>query len=259
MIGIIYFFVIVFANTLGAVSGMGGGVIIKPLLDLIGAHSVVAVSFYSTVAVFTMSVVSTLRQMKNGIKINFFSVINLSIGAVFGGVFGNIVFEYILNIFQSEKIVETVQIILTVTTLLFALLYTKYKCKNFLLVGFWWLFFCGLILGFLASLLGIGGGPINVSLLMLMFSMPIKEATVYSISTIFFSQLAKLLTIASTTGFDRYDLSILFFVIPAAICGGFIGANLSKVLSGEKVTLVFQLVIIAVVIINVFNCIKLFS
>ena len=45
MIGGLYFFVIVIANTIGAISGMGGGVLIKPTFDLIGAHSVVAISF----------------------------------------------------------------------------------------------------------------------------------------------------------------------------------------------------------------------
>lgn len=78
-------------------------------------------------------------------------------------------------------------------------------------------------LGFLASFLGIGGGPINVSVLMLMFAMPIKDATVYSICTIFFSQLSKLATLALSTGFARYDLTMLWFVVPAAILGGGIG------------------------------------
>ena len=44
MIGLIYFVVIVLANTVGAISGMGGGVLIKPILDLIGAHSVAGIS-----------------------------------------------------------------------------------------------------------------------------------------------------------------------------------------------------------------------
>lgn len=109
------------------------------------------------------------------------------------------------------------------------------------------------MLGFLASLLGIGGGPINVSLLMLLFSLPIKEATVYSICTIFFSQFAKLLTIALTTGFSRYDLTILWFVIPAAVIGGLLGAKFSKILSPEKVTIVFQGVVLLVLFINLYN------
>lgn len=253
MIGLIYFFVIVIANTIGAVSGMGGGVIIKPVFDFIGAHDVAAISFYSATAVFTMSVVSTMRQLTSGRKFNWQIVSWVSVGAVLGGILGNLAFEACLNWFGNKDIVQLIQIVLTVITLIFAFVYTKYNWKNFKLTHVIWFFICGLMLGFLASLLGIGGGPINVSLLMLLFSLPIKEATVYSICTIFFSQFAKLLTIALTTGFSRYDLTILWFVIPAAVIGGLLGAKFSKILSPEKVTIVFQGVVLLVLFINLYN------
>lgn len=41
---------------------------IKPIFDAIGVHDVVSISFYSSVAVFTMSLISTVRQVKNGIQ-----------------------------------------------------------------------------------------------------------------------------------------------------------------------------------------------
>ena len=81
MIGILYFIVIVLANTVGAVSGMGGGVIIKPIFDFIGAHDVAAISFYSATAVFTMSVISTTRQLTSGRKFNWEIVSWVSVGA----------------------------------------------------------------------------------------------------------------------------------------------------------------------------------
>ncbi len=253
MIGILYFIVIVLANTVGAVSGMGGGVIIKPIFDFIGAHDVAAISFYSATAVFTMSVISTTRQLTSGRKFNWEIVSWVSVGAVLGGSFGNLAFEAFFSWFGNKDIVQLIQIALTMGTLIFAFMYTKYNWKNFQFTHVIWYFSCGLILGFLAILLGIGGGPINVSLLMLLFSISIKDATVYSICTILFSQFAKLLTIALTTGFSRYDLTILWFVIPAAIIGGLLGAKLSNVLSPEKVTIVFQSVILLVLFINLYN------
>lgn len=253
MIGILYFIVIILANTIGAVSGMGGGVIIKPIFDFIGAHNVASISFYSAVAVFTMSIVSTSRQLTSGRKFNWQIVCWVSVGAVLGGILGNTVFEAFLRWFGDQDVVQLIQVVLTVITLIFALLYAKYDWRNFHFTHVVWYFSCGLLLGFLASLLGIGGGPINVSLLMLLFSLPIKEATVYSICTIFFSQLAKLVTIAFSSGFSRYDLTMLWFVIPAAIIGGLLGANLSNMLSPKKVTLIFQGVIILVLLINLYN------
>ena len=50
MLYIIYTLVILTATSLGAVAGLGGGVIIKPLLDLVGAHDAATINIYSSVA-----------------------------------------------------------------------------------------------------------------------------------------------------------------------------------------------------------------
>ncbi len=60
---LIYPIVILIANTIGAISGMGGGVIIKPALQIFDLDSVLIINFYSSVAVFTMSITSTLKQL----------------------------------------------------------------------------------------------------------------------------------------------------------------------------------------------------
>lgn len=54
-IAVIYFLIIFCASTIGSISGMGGGVIIKPALDFIGYHSLSSITFYSSVAVLTMA------------------------------------------------------------------------------------------------------------------------------------------------------------------------------------------------------------
>lgn len=255
MTGILYFIIIILANTLGAISGMGGGVLIKPLLDAIGAHSVPAITFYSTVAVFTMSIVSTLRQRKN-LVIDYPVALQISVGAIIGGMLGNLAFEALLDLLVAEKSVQLVQIVLTLVTIGFSYIVSEGK-HNLHLQGWQWYSLVGLALGFLASLLGIGGGPINVAMLLLCFGMPIKSATVYSIITIFFSQLAKIITIASTTGFGRYDLSMLYFVIPAAVLGGFLGALFSGRLKEQSVRRVYQVVLVLVLCINGYNGIQI--
>ncbi len=256
-IGVLYFLIIVVANAVGSVSGMGGGVIIKPVLDFVGHDSVVAISFYSTVAVFTMSLVSTIRQVQAGRKIQWQQVAYLALGSVFGGYLGNQTFEFLLKRATQTSQVTLIQIAVTVALLVFAMIYTRYENLHWSKQGALWYSAVGLSLGFFASLLGIGGGPINVSLLMLVFAMPIKEATVYSIATIFCSQLTKLVTIAWGTGFARYDLSILVYIVPAAIVGGLLGARMSRLLSDQAVRRVFQWVVLLVIGINLYNAFQL--
>lgn len=258
MVGWIYFFIIIFANSIGAVSGMGGGVIIKPLFDTLGFHDVLSISFYSTVAVLSMSIVSTIRQAQNGIKINWSFALWLSFGSVLGGIFGSLGLDKLVGIMPSEKIVSLVQIVLIVATLLFSYAYSKKHWRGYQLNSTISILGCGLFLGAIASFLGIGGGPLNVALLMMLFQVPIKDATVYSIITILFSQLSKVITISVSTGFSQFDLSLLMYIIPAGIIGGFLGAYLSKIVSSEKVTTIYQFVIIGVVLVNFYNAYKLF-
>lgn len=257
MTGLIYFLIILFANTIGAISGMGGGVIIKPLLDAIGAHSLSAISFYSSMAVFTMAIVSTIKQLNNGIKVQLIPVLGLSIGSVLGGFLGNGLFEGTLFLFDGESAVQWLQILVTIASLLFALLYTKQKWATFAFQSIVIYLLIGIFLGGLSTFLGIGGGPINVALLMLCFGLDIKDATVYSIITIFFSQLAKLGVVGVSGKYVHYDLTMLYWIIPAAIVGGFMGAKLSGLFSEQVVLKIYQVVVIFVIILNGVNGILL--
>lgn len=175
----------------------------------------------------------------------------------YGGILGNTTFEFLKHLWNDDHKVQLLQIVLTILTLGFSFIYSKTNDYYLYLKNKTWYVLVGLILGFFASLLGIGGVPINVALLMLCFAIPLKEATVYSIITIFFSQLSKLLTISVTTGFAQYDLGILWYIIPAAILGGFLGAKLSGLLPTDKVMVVYQLMIILVLVINVYNGVML--
>lgn len=258
MIGIIYFIVIVAANIVGTISGLGGGVIIKPVLDFIAADSVATISFYSTTAVFLMSVVAIFRQMKQGTNLNWKIISGVAVGSIAGGILGNIAFDYLFLLFGKESSVQLFQIVLSIITLIFAFCYTRFELPAFRLKGIVWYIICGLILGFLASVMGIGGGPTNMSVLMLLFSLSIKEAAIYSICAIFFSQLSKLITIGLTTGFVIYNLPMLWFVIPSAILGGWLGVQLSKLISTKRVTFIFQVTVLAVLFINIYNGVRIF-
>ena len=113
----------------------------------------------------------------------------------------------------------------------------------------------GLLLGVLSSFLGIGGGPLNVAILMLLFAMEIKEATFASIVTIMFAQIAKVVTILASGGFGGYDLSMLPYMVVAGVLGGLIGSFVGKKISGKFTAVAFNIMQIAVMIICVINII----
>ncbi|MDK1716279.1 sulfite exporter TauE/SafE family protein [Dellaglioa algida] len=257
-IGVIYFLVIIIANTLGAISGMGGGILIKPIFDGIGYDSISAISFYSAVAVFTMSVVSTYRKVKEESKFNVFLIVWSAMGAIIGGVGGKNMLDIMLGNYSSRVVLST-QIFITILTIIFALFYSFFNWKSWSLSGFYWYIICGLILGFFASFLGIGGGPINVTLLMIMFGMGIKDAAVYSIAIILFSQGSKILAVILNGDLIYFDLSMLFFIIPAAILGGLFGSILSHTFSDKYVENIFRGMLIVVIFINLANGIVLFN
>lgn len=65
-----YFLICITATTSGAISGIGGGVIIKPVMDAVSGLSISAISFLSGCTVLAMSVVSVLRGRTGDTKID---------------------------------------------------------------------------------------------------------------------------------------------------------------------------------------------
>ncbi len=256
MIYFIYFVVIFLSNTLGAVSGMGGGIIIKPVLDMLNYHSLISITFYSSVAVFTMAIASTYKQYKNGIQVNWKNSLFVSLGSLIGGSLGDKLLHTFISFFHSEETVIAIQSIILILTLLLVLFYGKFSSFSFHFHSISSYFIVGIILGSFSTFLGIGGGPINVAILMLFFGLDMKESTVYSIITIFFSQLSKLSSTFLTTGFHPFDLSFLAIIIPAALFGGYLGGHLSNKLHSRQVHLLFHLIVVLVILINVYNLLQ---
>lgn len=252
--GIIYFVVILLSTLVGSLSGMGGGVIIKPVLDAIPIHSLPEIVFYSSAAVLTMSVSSTIRQVRNKVQINWRRAAFLSAGSVMGGILGDVLLRALFAFYPHEENVKFIQNVLMIISLSLALVYMLTgRKKQFALRGWWLYLSMGLFLGAFSTLLGIGGGPLNVALLILLFGMHVKQATTYSIIIIFFSQLSRMVSLGAATGFSGYDLTILAFLIPAALLGGWLGGIISGRLSDRRVAVIYNIVVIGVIALNVWS------
>lgn len=94
----IYFSIAICATILGSLAGLGGGIIIKPILDTIGNYNLSTVGILSSVTVFSMALVSTIEHFKSGFKINC-SIGILSIASILGGGVGEKLFNLFLLFF----------------------------------------------------------------------------------------------------------------------------------------------------------------
>lgn len=252
MTGLIYFLIIVFATFIGSSAGIGGGVIIKPALDALNISDMGTIAFISSCSVFTMALYSSIEQTKEMKNFNFKMVFLIGFGSILGGILGNQIFLYFLNNYNANM-VKAVQSLLLSLLLIVVLLNSIYKFKTFKVENKFLIFFIGFMLGTVSSFLGIGGGPINVAVFIVLFSCDIKTAAIYSLVTIIFTQAASLTTTYVTNGFEEFNLELLFFAIPAALLGGFIGTHFNERVNSETINKLFKLTTFAVIILNLYN------
>ena len=255
MYNFIYSLIIFFATFMGSFVGLGGGVIIKAALDLIGHDTVATVNFISCCAVFSMSVSSTIKHIRAKTKIDFKFIVTLSIGAVIGGIIGSALFDYLLTIYDNVAMKRMQGVILCIL-LVASVVYINLKNRKSLtvknpvgIIG------VGFLLGVLSSFLGVGGGPMNVAFLILFFSMTSKDAAVYSVGVIFFSQFAKLITMAATNSIPEFNYITLILAIVSAVIGGILGAKMNKRSNEKTIKTVFTIVVACVAGINLCNAI----
>lgn len=250
----IYSLVILAATTLGAFVGLGGGVIIKPVLDFIGAEPRMQVDFLSAVAVFTMSIVSTAKQIRNKVSFEKNIILFIAAGSIAGGFLGSFCMDS-LSAVADQGIVRCIQAFALAILLTAVSIYVAKDRKSFHIKNNLAILLVGLSLGFIASFLGIGGGPINVAVLTLFFSMNVKESAVYSVAIIFFSQLSKLITIFASSGIQPYahQWKTLIFILPMAVLGGFIGSKFNRKFDDKLIRKIFVAVMILLIILNIYN------
>ncbi len=246
----IYFILAFTATIFGSMAGLGGGVIIKPVLDALGQDNIYTISVLSSATVFSMALVSTIRQIISGFRIRRI-LIFLVIGAAVGGVVGKHLFGIMAAGFEPENL-KGLQALILIALLITAVLRKKlpdWKIENPVITGV-----IGLLLGTIAAFLGIGGGPINVAVICMFLAIDIRDAAVISILIILFSQGAKLLAIQATTGFGAYiDLNKLIFMIPGGIAGGLIGSELNRKLNKKVIHGIYDIIVILIIMLNIYN------
>ena len=249
---VVCFLIALTASIIGAITGVGGGVIMKPVLDAVTDYSVSTIGLISGSTVLVMAVVTIIRRSKET-KMDFKIAGGVSIGAVTGGILGKSLFDMV-KAQAGENTVGAVQslalMLLTLLTLIVVLNLKRirtYRVKSpiaHVCIGF--------ALGIISSFLGIGGGPINIMALLYFFSMDNKEAAGYSLCIIALSQSAALI-MTLVGGLPPFSPLTLALSCVGGVAGGIIGSKLVAGFSKTQAAQFFACVLGLIVVICAYN------
>lgn len=259
MVLLLIFLICFSASVIGAICGIGGGVIIKPVLDAFGIMDVATISFLSGCTVLSMTTYSVIKNKCSGEShVEQKTGLPLALGAAAGGLLGKSMFSLISSLSPDKNKVGAVQAACLLAVTLGTLIYTIYKARiktchisnPVACIGI------GVFLGILSSFLGIGGGPINLVVLFFFFSMTTKVAAENSLYIIFFSQIASLLSSLVTKSVPYFQLITLVFMVVGGIAGGACGRKVNKKIDDKTVDKLFIGLMVLIIFINIYNIIK---
>jgi hypothetical protein len=207
------------AGLLGSIIGLGGGIIIVPVLTFFGYAPALA-SSNSIFAVFSNAVASSVSYAKQrrieyslGLKLGLLSIPGTIIGAyissdiassVFKILFGLILISASIYIFSKRKIEPK----------------SHNLSKQIMLLAIGASFLAGIISG----LFGVGGGIIFVPLMVIAMGLSMKNAAPTSQFILLFASVSALITHSLLGHPDFYEVLLL---ASGSFVGGLIGARLS--------------------------------
>ncbi len=250
------FLVSFLASTVGAVCGIGGGIIIKPTLDLLGWANVSTISFLSSCTVLSMSFYTVGHSILAGdSRVKLKTGTPLAVGAAIGGAVGNHLFTAVKNAFANPNTVGAVQAGCLAVVTLGTLLYTlrKDQIRTHKTTNIAACLAIGLILGICSSFLGIGGGPINLVVLYYFFSMSTKTAAANSLYIILFSQFTSLTITLFSGNIPEFHWGALALMVLGGILGGIVGRSANRLLRTATVERLFLGLMVLIIGICLYN------
>ncbi|MEY8355186.1 sulfite exporter TauE/SafE family protein [Lachnospiraceae bacterium 54-53] len=248
-----------FSSAAGTVCGMGGGVIIKPVLDSFGVMSASSISFLSGCTVLGMSCCSFVKSKLAGESPVSGNIgMPLAAGAALGGVSGKMVFQSLFSMLTDKNMIGAVQavclLVITAGTLIYTLIKDRINTRRIenrascLMIG--------MVLGVVSSFLGIGGGPINLVVLFHFFSMETREAAHNSLYIIMFSQFTSLISTLATGTVPEFSVLLMAFMVTGGVLGGAGGRAVSNKMSTGDVDKLFIVLMVVIIGININNIVR---
>ena len=228
------------AGILGSIIGLGGGIIIVPVLTFMGFSPTLAVS-NSLFAVFSNSVGSTIEYAKQK-RVEFALGWKLGLMAVPGTILGAFISSDL-----SSEIFKILFALVLISSASYIFLKRKIEEKPVDISRLLLVFSAGasFFAGIISSLFGIGGGLIFVPLMVVALGISIKRAAPTSQFILMFASFSGLI-IHSMLGHPDYYQALLLSI--GAFAGGILGSRLSLEIKENKLKIIVVIVLIAAAI-----------
>ena len=228
------------AGILGSIIGLGGGIIIVPVLTFMGFSPTLAVS-NSLFAVFSNSVGSTIEYAKQK-RVEFSLGWKLGLMTVPGTILGAFISSDL-----SSEIFKILFALVLISSASYIFLKRKIEEKPVDISRLLLIFSAGasFFAGIISSLFGIGGGLIFVPLMVVALGISIMRAAPTSQFILMFASFSGLI-IHSMLGHPDYYQALLLSI--GAFAGGILGARLSLEIKENKLKIIVVIVLIAAAI-----------
>ena len=253
---LVTFLIALIASVIGAVSGLGGALVARPLLESAGAAPSESLHFLMVVMVLFMALSRVLFSSFKAVDLFISSL--LIAGSLVGGVLGSGL-VHLLFVQLDPELVVVIQMAstLVLNLLLIVSLFRKVRYKGGLHRNPLFIFAAGVVLGSLSSFLGIGGGALNLWVFFYFFHFTPKHAAVNSLFIILFSQGASLLLLVGSSSVPSFDGWMVALVVAGGLLGGFLGQRVSRLLPEEGVRMVLLMVLSGVCLLDLATILRL--
>jgi len=210
-----------FGGILSGLLGLGGGVIILPLLTLIAGVPLKLATGTSLVHVMFAAAAGTLSHYRAG-KVDSKGGFLLGVAGIAGGFLGSF-----LSVPLSTHVLNLIFLFLVALAILLLFIPIKSDEGNYITGSFNKAggFLVGLGCGFLVGLLGVGGGFILIPLMIYLLRIPLRETIGTSLLIILISSVG---TLGAKYGVGHIDVTITLLVVSGSIVGALFGAYISR-------------------------------
>lgn len=246
------------AGVIGRICGLGGGVIIKPVMDATGIYPVKEITFMSACTVLAMTLWSVSKSaLKKDTVYDIRLTAPLTLGSAVGGLFGKWIFSGAVVWFGAESYVGLAQSLVLVIMLVVSLVITLMgdRVKKFKIRSFVPCVLIGCALGFVSAFIGGGSGPINMAAMSLLFSMSVKTAALNSLFIIMSAQVTSVLQVFISRSVPDVDILTLALMAVCAVLGAELGRVINRRIPDKTVNVLFSVLIITLIGVNLYNII----